>query len=109
MSDEEQGRDEDLGARIERARDAQRPPPRSDIAKKYNSLTLAWRMTLELVVGTAIGGAIGLGLDHITGLAPLFLIVFGLLGFAAGVNVVIQTANEASKAAREDDAGRDRG
>lgn len=102
MSDKENGRDGDLAARIERAQDALKPPPRSDVAKKYNSLTLAWRMTLELVVGTAIGGAIGYGLDHLTGLKPGFMIIFGLLGFAAGVKTVLLTAKEASDAHKND-------
>ena len=92
----------DLAARIEHARDKLKPPPKSDIAKKYNSLTLAWRMTLELVVGTAIGGALGYGLDQLTGLQPVFMLLIGLLGFAAGVKTVMATAKEASEALAKD-------
>ena len=102
MSDNETGRDGDLGGRIKRAQEKLKPPPKSDVAKKYNSLTLAWRMTLELVVGTAIGGAIGYGLDQLTGLQPVFLILVGLLGFAAGVKTVLMTAKEASEAHKGD-------
>lgn len=96
MSDGDDGRDGDLRGRIERAREAMRPQRSTDIAEKYNSLSLAWRMTLELVLGAGIGAAIGYGLDALTGLKPLFLIVFGLLGFAAGVKVVMETARQAS-------------
>ena len=94
--------DGDLAARIEHARGRLKPPPKSDIAQKYNSLTLAWRMTLELVVGTMIGGALGYGLDLLTGLRPVFMIIVGLLGFAAGVKTVMATAKEASEALSKD-------
>lgn len=102
MSDNGKDGDGDLAARIKHARDKLKPPPKSDVAKKYNSLTLAWRMTLELVVGTAIGGALGYGLDQLTGLQPVFMIVIGLLGFAAGVKTVMATAKEASEALSKD-------
>ena len=91
-----------LAERIERAREATKDPPPSGMAKKYNALSLAWRMTLELVVGAGIGGAIGYGLDALTGLSPLFLIGFGLLGFAAGVKVLMETAKEVSESSRSE-------
>lgn len=109
MSDGEDGRDGDLSERIERARDAMRPKRSTNVAEKYNALSLAWRMTIELVMGVVIGAAVGLGLDTLTGLKPLFLIVFGLLGFAAGVKVVMETAKQASQMGRdaeEDENGR---
>lgn len=87
----------DLGARIAAAQDRTNPTPGPNYAAKYNALSLAWRMTLELVVGAAIGFGMGYGLDWLFGTAPLFLIVFGLLGFAAGVRVVMATAQEASR------------
>lgn len=100
MTDRRSGDDGDLTARIKRAQDATKPPPRSNTAEKYNQLSLAWRMTLELVVGAAIGGGLGYAIDQVTGLGPLFLIVLGLLGFAAGVKVVMATAQEASQSGR---------
>lgn len=94
----------DLAARIAAAQDKTKPTPGPNYAAKYNALSLAWRMTLELVVGSAIGFAIGFGLDALIGTAPLFLIVFGLLGFAAGVRVVMATAQEASRPEPRSDA-----
>jgi ATP synthase protein I len=55
---------------------------------------MAWRMTLELVVGGMVGAAMGYGLDVVFGTLPLFLIVFVLLGFAAGVRTVMRSARE---------------
>ncbi len=100
------GDDDDLGARIDAAREAQKPKRGDNVAAKYNALSLAWRMTLELVVGTALGFGIGYGLDLLLGTAPLFLIVFLLLGFAAGVRVVMSTAKDASRQGGDDGAGR---
>ncbi|MEM9725201.1 MAG: AtpZ/AtpI family protein [Pseudomonadota bacterium] len=105
MSQRTDGSEGDLGARIERAREAMKPPPPSGMASKYNALSLAWRMTLELVVGAALGALIGWSLDELTGLSPLFLLVFGLLGFAAGVKVVFETAKESSKSMGAESGG----
>lgn len=60
----------------------------------YSQAHLAWRMVIELVVGLGIGFAIGYGLDSLFGTMPIFLVVFILLGFAAGVKTMMRTANE---------------
>lgn len=96
---------EDLAERIARAREAIAPQPSKNWAEKYNSASLAWRMTLELVVGCAIGFGFGWGLDALTGLAPLFMVVLGLLGFAAGVRTAMASAREAQEAGRVADKG----
>ena len=56
--------------------------------------SLAYRMMVELVVGMIMGIGIGYGLDYVFKTFPLFLIVFSLLGFAAGVRVMLQTAKQ---------------
>ena len=53
-----------------------------------------WRMVTELVVGVLLGAAIGYGLDTLFETLPLFLIVFCLLGFAAGVRTMMRSAQE---------------
>lgn len=93
MSDEGCGKG-DLEARIRKAREQLEPKRGPNAAEKYKSLSTAWRMTLELVVGTGIGVAIGIGLDGLFDTMPLFLIVMGLFGFAAGVRTVMATAQE---------------
>jgi len=70
---------------------------------------MAWRMTLELVVGGMVGAAMGWGLDALFGTLPIFLVVFILLGFAAGVRTVMRSADElreiqAAQAANEKQA-----
>ncbi len=55
---------------------------------------LAWRMVIELVAGIVIGFGIGYGLDVLFGTIPIFLVLFVLLGFAAGVRVMLRTVKE---------------
>ncbi|PJA58987.1 MAG: F0F1 ATP synthase subunit I [Rhodobacterales bacterium CG_4_9_14_3_um_filter_71_31] len=76
---------------------AARAPKRSAGADKFNAASLAWRMVTELVVGVLLGAAIGWGLDSVTGMLPLFLILFTLLGFAAGVRVMIRSGDEVTR------------
>lgn len=88
---------DDLASRIEAARDSRRPRKGSNFGRKYNALSLAWRMVLELVVGTGLGFAIGYGLDALLNTQPALMIVFGMLGFAAGVRTVMATAQDVSR------------
>lgn len=84
-----------LEERLARARAAQAPPPRKE--EHYTLANLAWRMVIELVAGLAIGFGIGVGLDALFGTRPVLLVLFTLLGFAAGVNVMIRTAREVGR------------
>ncbi|MDE2648405.1 MAG: AtpZ/AtpI family protein [Paracoccaceae bacterium] len=60
----------------------------------YSQAHFAWRMVIELVAGLAIGFGIGWGLDYLFNSKPLFMILFILLGMAAGINVMLKTARE---------------
>ena len=53
-----------------------------------------WRMVIELVTGMLLGVSLGMALDYIIGSQPIFLIVFSLLGFMAGVKTMIATAKK---------------
>ena len=83
----------ELDRRISDARDAGKPKPRTD-KDKYAALSMGWRMVIELVLGVGIGALMGWGLDWLFGSLPLFLIVFVLLGFAAGVRTMLRSAEE---------------
>jgi ATP synthase protein I len=52
----------------------------------------ATKISVELVVGIAVGGFIGKVLDSQFGTAPWGLIVFLMLGFAAGLSNIVRTA-----------------
>lgn len=71
------------------------PPPKGP--SEYTQTSIAWRMVTELVVGMLLGMAIGYGLDSLFGTRPVFLVLFSLLGFAAGVRTMMRTAGELTK------------
>ena len=85
-----------LDRRIAAARESANPR-KSVGAEKFGAASLAWRMVTELVVGMAIGLGMGWGLDVLFGSMPAFLVLFGLLGFAAGVRTMMRSAVEVQK------------
>ncbi len=93
---------EALEKRIAAAKAAQEPV-RNPAADGHRQAQLAWRMVIELVAGLMIGFGIGFGLDTLFGTMPVFLILFILAGFAAGVKTMLASAREKqAKAAKAD-------
>lgn len=82
---------DELGVRIDAARQKLEGPKRVPTTK-YKTLSRAWQMIVELVVSVVVGGFIGYGLDWAFGTLPLFLLLFGGLGFAAGIKTILATA-----------------
>jgi ATP synthase protein I len=87
------GRLTELERRLAAARGV-KAPVQSTRRDEYAAASMAWRMVIELVMAIVIGGAMGWGLDTLFGTMPLFLIVFVLFGFAAGVRLMLRTAAE---------------
>ena len=85
----------DLEDRIARAKGM--PEVKHHQEEHYSQAHLAWRMVIELVAGLGIGFGIGYGLDAVFGTRPLFLVLFILLGLAAGINVMLRSAKEVSE------------
>lgn len=85
---------DELGRRIEaaRARLDPRPEPKRS---KYAALSQAWRMVVELVSGLAVGLVLGYALDRGLGTMPVFLLILGGFGFAAGVKMMMVSAKRA--------------
>jgi ATP synthase protein I len=73
-----------------KARRAPKPVGHGDMTQG----SIAWRMVIELVVGMVLGLGLGWGIDELLGTRPVFLVIFALLGFAAGVRTMLRTANE---------------
>ena len=88
----EQGELDALKRRIDEAKHAGQPKPREP--SHVSATQMAWRMVLELVIGLLFGFGIGFGLDRLLGTLPVCLVVFTLLGFAAGVRTMMRTAEE---------------
>ena len=65
-----------------------------DSPKRIKVQNDGWRMIIELVTGMLLGVSLGLGLDYMIGSEPIFLIIFSLLGFMAGVKTMMATAKK---------------
>ena len=64
----------------------------ADRAATASSYARGFRLSSELVAGVVVGAGIGWLLDRWLGISPWGLIVFLLLGFAAGVLNVMRSA-----------------
>jgi len=96
-----------LEARLAKVK-GQEPPVKTNTVKGFSQGEVAWRMVIELVTGMLLGTSIGYGLDVLFGTLPIFLIIFSLAGFAAGIKTMLGSARQlAQKAA--DQAARDKG
>jgi len=91
-----------LEARIAAAKQAQEPAPRAD--EHYSQAQLAWRMVIELVAGLGIGFGMGYGLDYLFGTLPIFMVLFTMLGLAAGVKTMLRSAKEIQEKKLADEA-----
>jgi ATP synthase protein I len=67
-----------------------------DGAARASAMALGFRLSSELVAGVLVGAALGWGIDRLLSTSPFGLIVFLLLGFAAGVVNVVRSATAAS-------------
>ena len=89
----------DLNRRIQSAKKGTNDE-KPKLSDHHSAAHLAWRMVLELVVGLVIGFGIGYGLDSAFDTMPLFLVVFILFGFAAGVKTMMRSAKEVQENAK---------
>lgn len=108
MSDDDQKqRMAQLEARIAAAKPAKVGKSHND--EHYSQAHLAWRMVIELVVGLGIGFGIGMGLDRLFGTIPIFLLLFTLLGLAAGIKTMMRSAREIQDTQMAEKAAKDEG
>lgn len=89
----------ELEARLKQAKGEDKDTNTGDAA--YNQASFAWQMVIELTVGLIIGFGIGYGLDSLFGTKPIFMVLFILLGFAAGMKVMLGTAAQMQKRAAD--------
>jgi ATP synthase protein I len=96
---------DELATRIDAAKKAQAPRPRTE--DHHSQAQLAWRMVIELVAGLGIGFGIGYGLDSLFGTIPIFLVLFTFLGLAAGIKTMLRSAQEVQAKQEAEMAGDD--
>ena len=92
-----------LSARLQRLGDrlasANRPSENDTGPRQHadaSAMARGFRLSTELVAGVVVGSLIGWLLDRWLGISPWGLIVFLLLGFAAGVLNVMRAAGVVS-------------
>lgn len=90
----------ELDTRLQAAQ-ARRAPPESSRDRATSGVGAAFRIAADLVAGIAVGVAIGFFLDRWLGTTPWLLIVFFILGSAAGIRNVFKTAERLEQEARK--------
>jgi len=88
-------RSEAIGQRLNAAK-TRREPERRSSAGTVNGAAFAkaFRFAAELLVGVGFGGFVGWAIDRQLGTGPWLLVLFVILGFAAGMTNVIRSAQE---------------
>jgi ATP synthase protein I len=90
----------DFAARLRALRERVRPSDDGEGPGRGVPQTAAgwvFRLSVELVVGLVVGGGIGWLLDRWLGTSPLLLILFFLVGAAAGMYNVVRAAREINR------------
>jgi ATP synthase protein I len=87
----------DLGARLDKVKGTpeargRQGAPTPDDGTRGAAFGQATKISVELVVGIAVGGFIGKVLDDTFGTKPWGLIVFLMLGFAAALSNIVRMA-----------------
>ncbi len=96
------GRRSDLDGRLselKRRVEARKPTREAEKAAETSARGYAQAMKLssEFIAGIVVGGVLGWGIDEIFGTLPFGLIVFLLLGFAAGVLNVLRAVGRVAE------------
>jgi ATP synthase protein I len=86
----------DFDRRLREAEDRARQRTAEEPSDRHRAegMAVGLRIAVELAAAVAIGTAIGYGLDRWFETAPLFLVIFFIVGCAAGFLNVYRTAQE---------------
>jgi ATP synthase protein I len=83
----------DLERRLDKKqRNAEEGGDQREVEPGRPGYAVAMRLAADFVAGVLVGAAVGWGFDRLLGTSPWGLIVFLLLGFAAGVLTVMRSA-----------------
>jgi ATP synthase protein I len=83
----------DLEGRVRDARERHGTGPK-DAEARGTAMGQALKLSTELIAGVAVGGFIGWWLDRVFGTAPFLMVLFLLLGGAAGIINVVRSAQK---------------
>ncbi len=92
-SDAELARDRaSLHARLDALKSSRTADDAPEPSRAVKGMAEGFKIASEFIAGIVVGAVIGYGIDQLFGTTPFGLIVFLLLGFAAGVLNVIRSA-----------------
>jgi ATP synthase protein I len=97
--DPDQERLDALGRKIEAAR---KTAPESVPARPSGHVNIAYRLSTEFVASVFVGLALGWGFDALTGLRPVGIFVFSILGIAAAFYSVFRVMRELNAAQKKE-------
>jgi len=75
--------------------------------KPASPMGIAFKMGVELVVGSGLGAFIGFWFDKWSGMAPLFMVTLLVLGFAGGIRNIFRDAEHMNAVSSETKSGDD--
>jgi ATP synthase protein I len=93
LKDKENSSSKNLRDRINKAQ-VENAPKKARGLKEVTAYGKATRLVAELVSGLVLGVVIGLGLDKLFGTGPWMLIIFFILGTAAGILNVMRASKD---------------
>ena len=97
-----------LGKAIEQENAEQQaflPGSRNPAGASASGYARGMRLMSEFVAGILVGGFLGWAFDQLLGTLPLGLIVFTLLGFAAGMMNMVRASRQAEREVNQDSKG----
>lgn len=84
-----------LNAALDKARPKDQSQPTGPQRNNTSAgMALAFRLGSEFVAGTLVGAMVGWGIDTVFSVSPWGIILFTLIGFAAGVLNMMRAAGE---------------
>lgn len=100
---------DDFDTRLDRARSRWSPETPQDGKARGTAMGTAFRIASELIAGLIVGGFVGWQLDEWLETSPVFLLIFFILGAAAGIWNVIRTALQMQAEAQKSAASKEPG
>jgi len=94
-----------LEKKIEEFHEKEHPPiKQADTSTYTGAASVAFRVTMDLVSGVLVGAGIGYILDRVFHTHPVFLVIFILLGGAAGfLNIYMFSKAEREKIGKDEE------
>ena len=92
---------QDLESKISESRKKRQPVQEN--RANASMLGLAWRLTIEMLVGIGVGGYLGWWLDRAFGTKPIMMLVLLMLGMAAGLLNSVRTVADMRRKLDEQD------